>query len=94
MLITDSPIPEFWVSFNVFQYHVTLNFLQHLAQHMQQFYLKSNFNVDLWNDYFSVLIQFIRSKRLAAETFTISKATKLTARYIQILKCTFYSSKI
>jgi hypothetical protein len=75
--LTDSSIPEFWISFNVFQFNSILKLLVESSKYLLNVHLEK-FDKTYWDPYFETLLLFILSNRLNLKNFSLSKQSKLT----------------
>jgi hypothetical protein len=77
ILINDSPVPEFWISYNLFQFNVILKFLKEVSNYFLKNFI-DNFEKTYWDHVFDLILSFIQSKRLNLKQFSLSKQLKLT----------------
>ena len=92
-MIDDSPIPEYWIAFNVFGFHTSMKTIQIFSEYLQKHHVKS-FDPKLWNRLFDLYYRFALSPRLQIEKFSLSKQTKFNAQGDLRVDCVILFRKV
>ncbi|EFC46922.1 Ded_cyto domain-containing protein [Naegleria gruberi] len=74
-MIDHSPIPEYWIAFNVFAYHSIMKTIENFSEYLQKHHVRT-FDPKLWNRLFDLYYRFALCPRLQIEKFSLSKQTK------------------
>ena len=79
-LINHNIYPGDWADMTMMVNSVILTALRHLSHTIRDFF-SSNFEYDVWNNFFCCAISFLTQPNLQLETFSQMKKAKILARY-------------
>ncbi|XP_030630565.1 dedicator of cytokinesis protein 5 [Chanos chanos] len=74
--------PSDWMTMNLLQMKVFLRAIEKYSDVLNQYFLnEAHFQLQLWNNYFHLIVAFITHKSLQLESFSLEKRNKILNKY-------------
>ncbi|XP_026884955.2 dedicator of cytokinesis protein 5 isoform X1 [Electrophorus electricus] len=80
--------PSDWIIMNLLQMQVFMRAINQYSEVLNHYFLDpAHFHLQLWNNYFHLIVAFLTHKSLQLESFSLEKRNKILNKYGDMRKC-------